>query len=180
MPCAFCWPVLACHRRLSPYASHGRARAWEIWPYVSLLVAAKNEETVIEPLVAALCQLEYPAGRYEVWIIDDNSTDGTTAACKPSSIATRNCGAAPQHRGQRRQVGRLNQVWPDTKGDIIGVFDAMPGFPGRCCATSCLCLINLAWGRCKCKKPLSTEPKTSGPWATGRDGPRQLLSAAAH
>ncbi|PSN78887.1 glycosyl transferase, partial [filamentous cyanobacterium CCP4] len=26
---------------------------WEAWPYVSLLVAAKNEETVIEPLVTA-------------------------------------------------------------------------------------------------------------------------------
>ncbi|MGB5974863.1 MAG: glycosyltransferase family 2 protein, partial [Nodosilinea sp.] len=98
---------------------------WQAWPYVSLLVAAKNEETVIEPLVAALCQLDYPACRYEVWIIDDNSTDGT--ARRLQTLADRH----PQLRVLRRSAGAsggksgaLNQVWPDTKGDIIGVFDA--------------------------------------------------------
>ncbi|MBD2105449.1 glycosyltransferase family 2 protein [Nodosilinea sp. FACHB-13] len=98
---------------------------WDAWPYVSLLVAAKNEETVIEPLVAALCQLEYPACRYEVWIIDDNSTDGTHQRLQ--KLTTR----YPQLRILRRPAGSsggksgaLNQVWPNTKGDIIGVFDA--------------------------------------------------------
>ncbi|MBW4484623.1 MAG: glycosyltransferase family 2 protein [Tildeniella torsiva UHER 1998/13D] len=97
----------------------------EAWPYVSLLVAAKNEETVIEPLVAALCQLDYPACRYEVWIIDDNSTDGTNQRLQ--ALTTR----YPQLRVLRRAAGAsggksgaLNQVWPSTKGDIIGVFDA--------------------------------------------------------
>ncbi|MGB3201009.1 MAG: glycosyltransferase family 2 protein [Nodosilinea sp.] len=101
------------------------AENWEAWPYVSLLVAAKNEETVIEPLVAALCQLDYPACRYEVWIIDDNSTDGT--ARRLQTLRDR----YPQLRVLRRSAGAtggksgaLNQVWPDTKGDIIGVFDA--------------------------------------------------------
>ncbi|WOD40953.1 glycosyltransferase family 2 protein [Nodosilinea sp. E11] len=95
------------------------------WPYVSLLVAAKNEETVIEPLVAALCQIDYPTSRYDVWIIDDNSTDGT--AQRLQALAQR----YPQLRVLRRPTaasggksGALNQVWPDTKGDIIGVFDA--------------------------------------------------------
>ncbi|TVQ08807.1 MAG: glycosyltransferase family 2 protein [Leptolyngbya sp. DLM2.Bin27] len=95
------------------------------WPYISLVVAAKNEETVIEPLVAALCQLDYPASRYDVWIIDDNSTDGT--AKRLQTLA----GRYPQLRVLPRPLGAsggksgaLNQVWPDTKGDIIGVFDA--------------------------------------------------------
>jgi 1,2-diacylglycerol 3-beta-glucosyltransferase len=95
------------------------------WPYVSLVVAAKNEETVIEPLVSALCQLDYPSSRYDVWIIDDNSTDGT--AKRLQTLADR----YPQLRVLPRPLGAsggksgaLNQVWPDTKGDIIGVFDA--------------------------------------------------------
>ncbi len=99
--------------------------AWDAWPYVSLLVAAKNEEAVIEPLVTALGQIDYPTSRYEVWIIDDNSTDGT--AQRLQDLANR----YPQLRVLRRSAGAsggksgaLNQVWPDTKGDIIGVFDA--------------------------------------------------------
>ena len=42
------------------------------YPIVSLLVAAKNEEAVVSNLVNQLCNLDYPADRYEVWIIDDN------------------------------------------------------------------------------------------------------------
>lgn len=101
------------------------ASPWEGWPYVSLLVAAKNEETVIDPLVTALCQLDYPDCRYEVWIIDDNSTDGTNQRLQ--ALTTQ----YPQLRVLRRAAGAsggksgaLNQVWPSTKGDIIGVFDA--------------------------------------------------------
>ncbi|MGL5075677.1 MAG: glycosyltransferase, partial [Waterburya sp.] len=46
-------------------------------PRVSLLVAAKNEEAVISNLVAMLCSLDYPQERYEVWAIDDRSSDRT-------------------------------------------------------------------------------------------------------
>jgi 1,2-diacylglycerol 3-beta-glucosyltransferase len=98
---------------------------WQSWPYVSLLVAAKNEEAVIEPLVTALCQLDYPTSRYDVWIIDDNSTDGTSQRLQ--ALASR----FPQLRVLRRSAGAtggksgaLNQVWPDTQGEILGVFDA--------------------------------------------------------
>ncbi|HEY9597206.1 MAG TPA: glycosyltransferase, partial [Cyanophyceae cyanobacterium] len=49
----------------------------EDFPYVSLLVAAKNEEAVIGRLVKNLCELDYPKTRYEVWVINDHSTDRT-------------------------------------------------------------------------------------------------------
>ncbi len=95
------------------------------WPYVSLLVAAKNEEAVIGNLVKNLCSLEYPEDRYEVWIVDDNSTDTT-----PELLA----GLAQEHdqlRVLRRdsqasggKSGALNQVLPLSKGEIVAVFDA--------------------------------------------------------
>jgi 1,2-diacylglycerol 3-beta-glucosyltransferase len=47
------------------------------FPYVSVLVAAKNEEAVIDKLVRNLCSLEYPEDKYEVWIVDDKSSDRT-------------------------------------------------------------------------------------------------------
>ena len=94
-------------------------------PKVSLLVAAKNEEVVIGNLVAMLCGLDYPADRYEVWAIDDRSTDNTPA------ILDRLANEYPQlkvvHRAANAgggKSGALNQVIPQTFGDIIGVFDA--------------------------------------------------------
>lgn len=94
-------------------------------PFVSVLVAAKNEEAVIGRLVKNLCSLEYPNGQYEVWIIDDNSTDSTPqllAELKQEyqqlNIFTRSEGAGGG------KSGALNQVLPRTKGDIIAVFDA--------------------------------------------------------
>ncbi|MEM7760128.1 MAG: glycosyltransferase family 2 protein [Cyanobacteria bacterium P01_A01_bin.40] len=94
-------------------------------PKVSLLVAAKNEEAVITNLVAMLCTLDYPTDRYEVWAIDDRSTDNTPA------ILDRLAQEYPQlkvvHRATNAgggKSGALNQVIPQTFGDIIGVFDA--------------------------------------------------------
>ncbi|MEM8828605.1 MAG: glycosyltransferase family 2 protein [Cyanobacteria bacterium P01_G01_bin.19] len=94
-------------------------------PKVSLLVAAKNEEAVIDNLIAMLCNLDYPADKYEVWAIDDRSTDRTPA------ILDRLARDYPQlkvvHRAANAgggKSGALNQVVPQTFGDIIGVFDA--------------------------------------------------------
>jgi len=94
-------------------------------PSVSLLVAAKNEEAVIGKLVKSLCSLEYPDGQYEVWIIDDNSTDKTPqilAQLAQEHKKLKVLRRSPQAGGGKS--GALNQVLPQTKGDIIAVFDA--------------------------------------------------------
>jgi 1,2-diacylglycerol 3-beta-glucosyltransferase len=109
----------------------GQPQDWSAWPFVSLLVAAKNEEAVIAKLVESLCNLDYPASRYEVWIVDDDSSDRTPQILQELTKAY------PRLRVLQRRVGAtggksgaLNQVWPDSKGDIIGVFDADARVPG--------------------------------------------------
>ncbi|MBE9231137.1 glycosyltransferase family 2 protein [Cuspidothrix issatschenkoi LEGE 03284] len=95
------------------------------WPFVSILVAAKNEEAVIGRLIKNLCSLEYPNGQYEVWIIDDNSTDSTPqllAELKQEYQQLNIFSRSPGASGGKS--GALNQVLPRTKGDIIAVFDA--------------------------------------------------------
>ena len=94
-------------------------------PQVSLLVAAKNEEDVISNLVAMLCNLDYPAEKYEVWAIDDRSSDNTPAIL--DQLATEYPQLKVVHRAANAgggKSGALNQVIPKTFGDIIGVFDA--------------------------------------------------------
>ena len=99
--------------------------SFEEWPYVSLLVAAKNEEAVIGDLVASLLRLDYPASRYDLWIIDDNSSDRTSQIL--DELALQHPTLRVVHRGPEAKGGKsgaLNLVWPQTKGDILAVFDA--------------------------------------------------------
>jgi 1,2-diacylglycerol 3-beta-glucosyltransferase len=94
-------------------------------PFVSILVAAKNEEAVIGRLVKNLCSLEYPNGQYEVWIIDDNSTDSTPQLLAQLKQEYQQLNIFSRYPGASGgKSGALNQVLPRTKGDIIAVFDA--------------------------------------------------------
>ncbi len=95
------------------------------FPYVSLLVAAKNEEAVISNLVKMLCELDYPKARYEVWVIDDHSTDKTPMLL--DQLAAEYDQLKVLHRTADAgggKSGALNQVLPLTKGEFVGVFDA--------------------------------------------------------
>jgi 1,2-diacylglycerol 3-beta-glucosyltransferase len=97
----------------------------EAYPYVSLLVAAKNEEAVIGALVEDLCNLDYPACRYDLWVIDDNSTDRTSLVLERLTKEYQHLNVvrrAPDAVGGKS--GALNQVWSLTKADVIAVFDA--------------------------------------------------------
>ncbi len=94
-------------------------------PSVSLLVAAKNEEAVIGNLVNSLCNLKYPDELYEVWVIDDNSTDKTPIVLKELGrkydklkVLRRLADASGG------KSGALNQVLPMAQGEFLAVFDA--------------------------------------------------------
>jgi 1,2-diacylglycerol 3-beta-glucosyltransferase len=94
-------------------------------PFVSLVVAAKDEEAVIDSLVQKLCSVDYPKDRYELWVVDDNSGDRTPLIL--ADLAQQ----YPQLHWMRRAAGStggksgaLNQILPLMKGDLIGVFDA--------------------------------------------------------
>ena len=94
-------------------------------PAVSLVVAAKNEEAVIGKLVSMLSSLDYPTGKYEIWVIDDNSSDQTGVIL--DKLAQTDSQLHVLHRSAGAvggKSGALNQVLPLTKGEIIGVFDA--------------------------------------------------------
>ncbi|AFZ08030.1 glycosyl transferase family 2 [Oscillatoria nigro-viridis PCC 7112] len=106
---------------LPPLADESR----EDWPYVSLLVAAKNEEAVIARFVESICNVDYPIDRYEVWAIDDHSSDATPIVLEQLTKKY------PQLKIFRRganasggKSGALNQVLPLTRGEFVGIFDA--------------------------------------------------------
>ena len=95
------------------------------WPYVSFLVAAKNEAQVIGQLVESLLHIDYPAARYDLWIIDDYSTDQTPQIL--DALAQHCPRLNVIHRGSEATGGKsgaLNLVWAKTRGDLLAVFDA--------------------------------------------------------
>ena len=96
-----------------------------VYPYVSLVVSAKNEEAVIGDLVKGLDQIDYPNTRYELWVVDDNSSDRTyeiLQALKPDYPQLKVYRRSESSQGGKS--GALNDVLPLTKGEILGVFDA--------------------------------------------------------
>ena len=113
--------VLARPRQQAEVSDEALATA----PFISLLVAAKNEEAVIGNLVKILCNQDYPNDKYEVWVIDDDSTDNTPRILSQLEqeydclrVLHRQTGATGG------KSGALNQVLPLTQGDILAVFDA--------------------------------------------------------
>ena len=97
----------------------------QTYPFISLAIAAKNEAAVITNLVESLCHLNYTADRYEVWAIDDNSTDRTPEIL--DDLARKYPQLQVLHRTEQQTGGKsgaLNQVLTLMQGDLIGVFDA--------------------------------------------------------
>jgi cellulose synthase/poly-beta-1,6-N-acetylglucosamine synthase-like glycosyltransferase len=95
-------------------------------PGVTLLIPAHNEEKVIERTVNALLALEYPAGKLEVLVMDDASSDRTP------EILDRMAAADPRvkviHRskeiGGRGKSAVLNHALQVITNDFIGIYDA--------------------------------------------------------
>lgn len=95
------------------------------WPQVSILVAAKNEVAVISRVVTALASLDYPRERYDLWMIDDNSDDGTGEQLDQLAAQFSNVHVVHRDGGATGgKSGALNQVWPQTQGHLLAVFDA--------------------------------------------------------
>jgi len=98
-------------------------------PFVSLIVPARNEASVIDDTVRSLAGLRYhrsgtPA--YEVLVVDDGSTDDTGDAARgavpadaPIQVRRREPGAGPATKG-----AVLAFATPYLLGDVIGVIDA--------------------------------------------------------
>ncbi|MDD4401578.1 MAG: glycosyltransferase family 2 protein [Desulfitobacteriaceae bacterium] len=65
----------------------------------AIVVAAHNEEKVIEPLIDNLLQIDYPSELYDVFVVADNCTDKT-------ALIARNAGASVHQRFNSIKKGK--------------------------------------------------------------------------
>lgn len=94
-------------------------------PPISVVVACRNEERVVEALVSHLSQLEYPDDRLQLVVVDDGSSDGTgdilDRLCESEPLLT--CVHRPAGAGGGKS-GALNEALGLVHGEIVVVFDA--------------------------------------------------------
>lgn len=99
--------------------------AEEKWPSVSLLIAAHNEEAVIEDRLGNALALDYPAGRMELVVGSDGSTDATATIVRDHASRGVRLLDYPNQGGK---VAVLNASVPRLKGQIIVLSDANTRF----------------------------------------------------
>ncbi|GEO78096.1 glycosyltransferase [Companilactobacillus mindensis DSM 14500] len=97
-------------------------------PFVSILVPAHNEGIVIVKTVLALLSFDYPHDRYEIIVINDNSSDNSAellknlqdefGASRLQVINTDNI------TGGKGKSNALNIGLKRAKGSIISIYDA--------------------------------------------------------
>lgn len=91
----------------------------------ALLVAAHNEEKVIQDIIYSLKRLDYPKELYDIFVIADNCTDKTAAI-------GRNAGALVYERFSKTKKGKgyalewmFDKIFKlDKKYDAVAIFDA--------------------------------------------------------
>lgn len=95
-----------------------RAGPVDDWPRVSLIVAAHDEEEVIERWVSSMRSQNYPGDRLELIVASDGSTDGTARLARAAGA---DLVLELPHGGK---VRALNAASERASGDILAFSDA--------------------------------------------------------
>ncbi|MEM7109588.1 MAG: glycosyltransferase [Bacteroidota bacterium] len=96
-------------------------------PFISILVAARNEEKNIEDCIKSLLKLDYPRNKYEILIGNDQSTDGTAAVLARSKSENPEVQIIEIVDQVGRTKGKANvlaQLAKTAKGDFLFMTDA--------------------------------------------------------
>lgn len=98
------------------------------YPLVSIMVPAHNESIVIRKTVLALLNFDYPRDRYEIIVINDNSSDSSAEVLKEIQEAH------PDRKlivintdnvmGGKGKSNALNIALSVAKGTVIAIYDA--------------------------------------------------------
>ncbi|MFN2190326.1 MAG: glycosyltransferase family 2 protein [Candidatus Promineifilaceae bacterium] len=90
-----------------------------IYPAVSVIIPAYNEDLVIEAKIKNTLELDYPADKLEIVVAADGSDDRTV------KLASGYTGVLVLHQIERRgKAAALNRAVPYAQGDIIVFTDA--------------------------------------------------------
>jgi cellulose synthase/poly-beta-1,6-N-acetylglucosamine synthase-like glycosyltransferase len=113
--------------RAKPQSKPKKVALLEEWPFVTIQLPIFNEKYTIERLLRAVVQLDYPADRLQIQVLDD-STDDTAQLVNRLVQKYKSRGVDIEwiHRDNREgyKAGALNAGLASATGDLVGIFDA--------------------------------------------------------
>lgn len=102
---------LACVKKAKDYGVHPAQTRFAV------LIAARNEELVIGPLINSLLTQNYPQEMYDIWVIPNNCTDNTALAARNYGAKVLECTFPVKSKGEvlrfayNRLRGRQYDAW---------------------------------------------------------------------
>ena len=117
------YPVFVCC--LAKWQNQAIRKDIDYEPYVSILIAAYNEEDNIAETIHNKLKLDYPKKKFEIIIVSDESSDRTdeivqSIADKEKDVSIRLFRQSPR----KGKTSGLNLIVPEAKGEIIVFSDA--------------------------------------------------------
>jgi cellulose synthase/poly-beta-1,6-N-acetylglucosamine synthase-like glycosyltransferase len=113
----FIWCLARLFRRRPEFPGDSSAHL----PLVSVLIAAYNEEAVIEARLSNALALDYPRDKLEIVVASDGSTDGTVDLVRKyekQGVRLLN------YKARRGKAAVLNSAFREVKGEIVLLSDA--------------------------------------------------------
>ncbi len=100
----------------------------EHYPFVSVMVPAHNESAVLRRTVEALLNFDYPQDRYEIIVINDNSTDNTAQVLAElqKNHPDRYLVVVNTNKvvGGKGKSNALNIGYSVARGEVFAIYDA--------------------------------------------------------
>ncbi len=96
-------------------------------PIITIQLPVYNEVYVIERLIKAVCEINYPKNSLEIQVLDDSDDETTTIAAKLiSEYQQKGVDVKLIHRNSKTgfKAGALQNGLKQCKGDFIAIFDA--------------------------------------------------------
>jgi cellulose synthase/poly-beta-1,6-N-acetylglucosamine synthase-like glycosyltransferase len=96
-------------------------------PFVSVIISARNEQEHIGQCLRLLCQQNYPSDKFEIILIDDNSTDTTLSVARQFAALHDKVLIMQNNTDSRWKSSKkeaLKKAIPHAKGNIILMVDA--------------------------------------------------------
>jgi cellulose synthase/poly-beta-1,6-N-acetylglucosamine synthase-like glycosyltransferase len=112
-------------------ATHDPPRQFSELPFITVQLPIFNEQFVIDRLIDAVCNLEYPRDRLEIQVLDDSTDETRHVAAAIVERYREGCNGEPQpivyiHRTDRHgyKAGALDHGLQTAKGELVAIFDA--------------------------------------------------------
>ena len=120
---AYFWTMLLLGNFLAHWRLPRRAQAmpaeWTEWPHVDVFIPTYNESlAVVEPTVLAALDMDWPADKLHVWLLDDGKRDAFEKFAQESG-----CGYIRRTQNQHAKAGNINHALQKTEGKYVAIFD---------------------------------------------------------